>query len=108
MAKELRQIGFTRDEVQEAVVDYCQDMGIHMPFGPVKDVVYSLGQTPAIKLVIETKIKNEDPNLTLDQKELTMALVRYCKTKHVMLPRLSPKVLHEKNGIINMTMTYGS
>lgn len=106
MAKELRQISFSPEEIQEAIIGYCQDYGIHMPFGQVKGMSVDLGNDPALVLVFDSKIENEKPEKNVSLSELTAALVYYCKSHNIMLPRLAPKILQDKKSGLSMTLSY--
>ena len=100
MPEELRKILFSKEEVQAAAVDYCLRAKIRLPDKNIEDL--EVRADPEAMVVLKyADTRPEEPNeIELSRDQVAAALIRYCSSINVPLPRSAQKVLQPAdNGI---------
>ena len=93
MPEELRKILFSKEEVQAAVVDYCLRAKIRLPARNIENL--EVRADPEATVVLKyadtgSAVANE---VELSRDQVAAALIRYCRSINVPLPRGARKVL---------------
>ena len=103
MPMELRKLFFAVDEVKAAVVDFCLFDGIRLPDGGME--AFRIGKTfeDAVTMKFDTKNPSHPDTIVLDRDKVAAALVRYCNTHDIPIPRVGQKAFQpEDDGIALM------
>jgi hypothetical protein len=91
--EELRKILFPKDEVQAAVVDYCLRSKIRLPDKNIGDLEVSADPDAMVVLKYADTGPEEANEVELSRDQVAAALIRYCSSINVPLPRSAQKVL---------------
>lgn len=91
--KELRTIIFDETEAAHAVVEFCRRVGRKLPSGTLKSFdVSDSGETVSAVM----RVTDDDGavhDVTLGQGEVAAALVGYCLTRSIPLPKNASKII---------------
>ncbi len=93
MPEELRKILFPKDEVQAAVVDYCLRAKIRLPDKNIEDLEVRADPEAMVVLKYADTGPGESHEVELSRDQVAAALIRYCSSINVPLPRSAQKVL---------------
>lgn len=93
MPEELRKILFAKDELQAAVVDYCLRSKIRLPDKNIEDLEVRADPEAMVVLKYAATVPGEDSEVELSRDQVAAALIRYCSSIKVPLPRSAQKVL---------------
>ena len=93
MPEELRKILFSKDEVQAAVVDYCLRSKILLPDKIIDDLEVRADPEEMVVLKYADTGPAETKEVGLSRDQVAAALIRYCSSVNVPLPRSARKVL---------------
>ncbi len=102
MPEELRKILFPKDELQAAVVDYCLRSKIRLPNKNIVDLEVCADPEAMVVLKYADTGPEETNEVELSRDQVAAALVRYCSTINVPLPRSAQKVLQPGNDGISL------
>jgi len=91
--EELRKILFPKDELQAAVVDYCLRAKIRLPDRNIEEL--EVRGDPKVMVVLKYPVTkpDEENEVELSRDQVAAALIRYCSSINVPLPRSARKVL---------------
>lgn len=106
--KELRCLVFSDREVVAAVFERRRKIGEAAPHGHVVGITFHMSPHAAntLEAVIHvTDDLGDDRALTVDQTEITAALVTHCMKRNIPLPVESDKTLHLINGSATLMIT---
>ncbi len=93
MPEELRKILFAKDEVQAAVVDYCLRSKIPLPDKNIDELEVRADPEAMVVLKYADAGPEETGEVELSRDQVAAALIRYCSSINVPLPRSAQKVL---------------
>ena len=93
MPEELRKIHFPNDELQAAVVDYCLRSKIRLPDTNIEELEVRDDAKAMVVLKYATTGPDEENEVELTRDQVAAALIRYCSSINVPLPRSARKVL---------------
>ena len=93
MPEELRKIHFSKEEVQAAVVDYCLRSKILLPEKNIDDLEVCADSEAMVVLKYVAAAPGDDTEVELSRDQVAAALIRYCSSISVPLPRSAQKVL---------------
>ncbi len=93
MPEELRKILFAKDEVQAAVVDYCLRSRIRLPNKIIEGLEVQDDPEAMVVLKYADTGPEEITEVELSRDQVAAALIRYCSSINVPLPRSAQKVL---------------
>ncbi len=93
MPEELRKILFPKDELQAAVVDYCLRSKIPLPDRLIDELEVQADPEAMVVLKYADAGPGEDNEVKLSRDQVAAALIRYCSSINVPLPRSAQKVL---------------
>ena len=93
MPEELRKILFSKEEVQAAVVDYCLRSKIRLPNKNIDELEVRADPEAMVVLKYADTGPEEDNEVELSRDQVAAALIRYCSSINVPLPRSAQKVL---------------
>ena len=93
MPEELRKIHFPKDELQAAVVDYCLRSKIRLPNTNIEELEVRDDAKAMVVLKYATTGPDEKNEVELTRDQVAAALIRYCSSINVPLPRSARKVL---------------
>ncbi len=93
MPEELRKIHFPNDELQAAVVDYCLRSKIRLPDTNIEELEVRDDANAMVVLKYATTGPDEENEVELTRDQVAAALIRYCSSIKVPLPRSARKVL---------------
>ena len=93
MPEELRKIHFPNDELQAAIVDYCLRSKIRLLDKNIEEL--EVRDDPDVMVVLKYAVTGPDENneVELSRDQVAAALIRYCSSINVPLPRSARKVL---------------
>ncbi len=93
MPEELRKILFSKEELQAAVVDYCLRSKIRLPDKNIEDLEVQADPEAMVVLKYATTGPVDTSEVELSRDQVAAALIRYCSSIKVPLPRSGQKVL---------------
>ncbi len=93
MPEELRKILFPKDELQAAVVDYCLRSKIPLPDKNIDELEVRADPEAMVVLKYADAGPEETGEVELSRDQVAAALIRYCSSIKVPLPRSAQKVL---------------
>ena len=93
MPEELRKILFSKEEVQAAVIDYCLRSKIRLPDNNIEDLEVRTDPEAMVVLKYADTGPEEANEVELSRDQVAAALIRYCSSINVPLPRSARKVL---------------
>ncbi len=102
MPEELRKILFPKDEVQAAVVDYCLRAKIRLPDKNIDDLEVRADPEAMVVLKYADTGPEEANEVELSRDQVAAALIRYCSSINVPLPRSAQKVLQPADDGISL------
>ncbi len=102
MPEELRKILFANDELQAAVVDYCLRSKIPLPDKNIEDLEVRSDPEAMVVLKYADTGPEETKKVELSRDQVAAALIRYCSSINVPLPRSAQKVLQPGNDGISL------
>ncbi len=102
MPEELRKILFSEDELQAAVVDYCLRAKIRLPDKIIDDLEVRADPEAMVVLKYADTGPEEASEVELSRDQVAAALIRYCSSINVPLPRSAQKVLQPGDGGISL------
>jgi hypothetical protein len=107
---EVRKILFSWDEVKAAAVDFCRAGGRDVPDATVAHVGISEAPRAAVSLHFQrsSSVSGPSAKLTLDIDDVKVALVRFCATRGIPIPRAGRKSLCPHGDGIAMVITLGA
>ena len=92
MPKELRKLVFTSDELQTAAVAYCYREGIKLPKGILKSVTFDADEK--VSLNFSALADGGTTRIWLTRDQIAAAIIRYCRSLRIPIPRLSQKIVN--------------
>lgn len=100
MPKELRKLGFNKDELRAAAYDYCLRTSINLPQAAIQDL--EIGEDPdaAVTLKFDTMDPQDIKEVKLSRDQMGAALIRYCGEQKIPIPRNGQKVLKIEGDVI--------
>ena len=102
MPAELRKSLFSKDELQAAVVDYCLRAKIRLPEKNIEDLEVRADPEAMVVLKYAATVPGDDTEVELSRDQVAAALIRYCSTIKVPLPRSAQKVLQPTDDGISL------
>ncbi len=93
MPEELRKILFSKDKVQAAAVDYCLRAKIRLPDKNIEELEVRADPEAMVVLTYAATGPGDDTAVELSRDQVAAALIRYCSSINVPLPRSAQKVL---------------
>ncbi len=102
MPKELRKILFPKNELQAAVVDYCLRSKIWLPNKNIDGLEVRADPEAMVVLKYADIGSEEATEVKLSRDQVAAALIRYCSSINVPLPRSAQKVLQPGDDSISL------
>ncbi len=102
MPEELRKILFPKEEVQAAVVDYCLRSKIPLPDKNIDVLEVCADPEAMVVLKYADTGPEETDEVELSRDQVAAALIRYCSSINVPLPRGAQKVLQPSDDGISL------
>ena len=100
MPEELRKILFSKEELRAAVVGYCLRAKIRLPDKNIDELEVRADPEAMVVLKYADTGPEEENEVELSRDQVAAALIRYCSSINVPLPRSAQKVLQPAdNGI---------
>ncbi|MEE8394265.1 MAG: hypothetical protein V3R66_07960 [Rhodospirillales bacterium] len=93
MPKELRKLGFDKEELRAAAYDYCLRTNIHVPQAAISDIEIGEDPAAAVTLKFDTLDVNDVKEVRLNRDQMGAALIRYCGEQKIPIPRRGQKIL---------------
>ncbi|MDP2496948.1 MAG: hypothetical protein Q8W44_03045 [Candidatus Palauibacterales bacterium] len=90
MPREERKLRFSEDELRAALEEFRRAHPENMPDGPVSPDGFESGERLQLRLASQ---EDGSSSATLSAEEVAVALMLYCNTKGIPLPRDSEKKL---------------
>jgi hypothetical protein len=91
--KELRKLVFDPAELKAAAYDYCLRTNVNIPHAPINDVLISDDDDKIVTLTFVTDDVNDMKAVALSRDQVGAALIKYCSTNNIPLPRSAQKIL---------------
>lgn len=109
MPNELRKIIFDAEEVRTAAVAYCLHAKVRMPQANIEDIIIDSDPNHMVTLKFSVNSPTERSIVPLSQDQMGAAIIRYCREKHIPLPKTGKKLLRvEGKGLAMMiNIQYG-
>lgn len=105
MPKELRKLVFDAAELKAAAYDYCLRSNVNIPQAPVDDVVVSDNDASVLTLKFSSGDVNDVKSVPLTRDQVGAALIKYCSTNNIPLPRIGQKILKVDGSEISMMVS---
>ena len=105
MPEELRKILCPKDEVQAAVVDYCLRAKIRLPDKIIENLEVQADPEAMVVLKYADPDPDEPGTVELSRDQVAAALIRYCSSINVPLPRSAQKVLQPSDDGISLLIS---
>ena len=102
MPKELRKLVFTRDELQAAAVAFCYREGMKLPKGMLESVTFEDEYAQLNFSVISEK---GPTRIRLTRDQIAAAIIRYCRSLRIPIPRLSQKIVNPDGEGVSMLIS---
>ena len=99
---ETRKLEFTEAEVQSALVTYSLRREIDLPERNIEQVIIGEGTNPTVILEYVPGQPGDESDVEFSGEQVAAALILYCKSQKIPLPRQAKKVLLEEDGGISM------
>ena len=87
MPEEIRKILFPKDELQAAVVDFCLRSKIWLPNKNIDELEVCADPEAMVVLKYAATGPEEATEVELSRDQVAAALIRYCSSINVPLPR---------------------
>ncbi len=105
MPKELRKLVFDAAELKAAAYDYCLRTNVNIPHAPIDDVLVSDDDNKILTLTFSSGDVNDKKAVALSRDQVGAALIKYCSTNNIPMPRVAQKVLKVEGGEIAMMVS---
>lgn len=99
---ETRKLEFSEAEVQSALVTYALRSDIDLPESNVDEVVIEDGANPTVTLYYVPDEPGDTASVEFSGAQVAVALILYCRSQKIPLPRDAKKILREEDGGISM------
>ena len=107
MPKELRKIVFTDDETRQAVVEFCDQSQALPPGATLLGIELTGSETTPISVAFTSGTSNKPNALELGRDQVAAALMRFCRSQRIPIPRQSNKTLQIKEGEVALLLGVG-
>ncbi len=102
MPKELRKLVFDNDELKAAAYDYCLRNNVNIPHAPIDEVAVSDNDASILVLRFSTLDVNDPKDVPLSRDQVGAALIKFCSTNKIPLPRAAKKILKVEGQEVSM------
>ncbi len=102
MPEEHRKILCAKDELQAAVVDYCLRAKIRLPDKNIEELEVRADPEAMVVLKYAGTGPEKATEVELSRDQVAAALIRYCSSINVPLPRSAQKVLQPSDDGISL------
>lgn len=106
MPHETRKLLFSAGELQTAALDHCHRHGITVPEGAVGTVTVGTDPAAAVRLRFGTGIGADE--LSFDRRQVNDALIGYCRSTGIPIPRGGAKSVRAEGEQIAMVIEPGT
>jgi len=103
--KELRKLVFTIDELKSAAYDYCLRNSVRIPQAPIDDLIVEDSDSTFLTLCFSSSDLSDPKRVPLNRDKVGAALIKYCSTNGIPMPRMAQKVLKVDNGEVSMMIS---
>lgn len=105
MPKELRKLVFDEAELKAAAYDYCLRNNVNIPQSPVDEVIASDNDASVLVLRFSSDDLNAPKEVPLSRDQVGAALIKYCSTNKIPLPRAAQKILKVEGQEVSMMVS---
>jgi hypothetical protein len=108
MVSEVRHIVFSSEELMQAIVEYCRASKTPLPAGDVIGSTATQAEDSnalQVALIMRQPPNYEDETVKIENRVVGAALLRYCISKKVPMPRAASKSLELKDGEVALTLS---
>jgi len=98
LPKELRKLVFTDDELKAAAFDYCLRNSVNIPHAPIDELVVSDDDDAILTLRFSSGDLSDPKEARLNRDQVGAALIKFCSTNKIPLPRVAQKILKVDDG----------
>lgn len=106
MPLELRKILFSRDEIRAATLAHCRATGRPMPQTPVTSLAIRNNETATVVLHFAAGARMPEPGeVAVSSGDTVEALIQYCLSMRIPLPRAGKKVLWHVDDALALMIT---
>ncbi len=105
MPKELRKLVFTVEEIKAAAYDYCLRNGVPIPHVPIDDVIIKDSDHSFLTLCFSSSDASDPKRIALGRDKAGAAVIKYCSSNKIPIPRSAQKVLKVDNGEVVMMIS---
>ena len=102
MPSEMRKMVFSKDELQAALINYALRTKQRLPNANIERI--KVEKTDGVKAtIVYARLADEDPrSVEFDETNVAAAIILYCRTLHIPLPREARKVLIPEDDSVSM------
>ena len=93
MPEEYRKLVFSEDELDQAVVEFCQNKGMILPQDEIVTVELTGLPDNPIKLQYSTILQNGTTEVSLSRDQFGAALIIYCRQRRIPIPKSAEKIV---------------
>ncbi|MBL6933367.1 MAG: hypothetical protein ISR45_10495 [Rhodospirillales bacterium] len=93
MPKELRKLLFNEAELRAAAYDYCLRNNVNIPHVPIDEVYVSDKDESVLTLKFSSVDVHDAKTVPLSREQVGAALIKYCSSNNIPLPRTAQKIL---------------
>jgi len=102
LPSEMRKMVFTKDELQAALINYALRTQQRLPNANIERI--KVEKADGVKAtIIYARLSDEDPRtVEFDETNVAAAIILYCRTLHIPLPRDARKILIPEDNSVSM------
>lgn len=105
MPKELKKLVFSDVELKAAAFDYCLRANVKIPQSPIDDVAVSDNDDSLLVLKFSSDDPTNPKEVPLSRDQVGAALIKYCSTNDIPMPRAAQKILKVEGGAVVMMVS---
>lgn len=106
MPSEVRHIFFSEHEVKGALINYCAMKEIRIKMDKIESLIIGNNDQVTATLMVEKALYEVPESMNFGSSDLAAALLIYCRSHKIPLPRKSVKKLNAKENQLYMTIIY--
>ena len=108
MPNEMRKIVFTEDELQAALVNYALRTNKKLPNATINNILVEAKEGVTATIVYMRDGTEEAKSVEFTPNDVSAALILYCSTRQIPLPRDAKKVVIPIEDSVGMIIKIGA
>lgn len=104
MPLEIKQIYFTEEEVRQALINFSLLRKKYLDIDDIKKIEIKAEETISVSMLVDQALAKETEDITFSHAEVAAALIAFCMSSKIPMPKRGIKSLHANEEKIFLTI----